>query len=157
MGADRASVAEAPADRAAPDGRSAECPLRFLPNDFPPLSTVPRYFYDWRDGGLLRTINNHLVMAVRDLEGREASPTAGVIDSQFEKSASVAVRAGWPPRLRTPILTKSKGWGNMQGSAFRPSRPYAPDFANATFLPCNFCRQRTKRATAPRRLKSSIL
>jgi transposase len=56
---------------------SAGCPRRFLPKDFLPLSTVQRYFYDWRDGGLLRTINNHLVMEAGELEGREASPTAG--------------------------------------------------------------------------------
>lgn len=27
-----------------------------LPKDFPPYSTVQRYFYDWRDSGLLQTI-----------------------------------------------------------------------------------------------------
>jgi len=57
-----------------------------LPNDFPPVSTVRGYFYDWRDGGLLRTINHHLVMAAREAEGRDASPTAGVIDSQSVKT-----------------------------------------------------------------------
>ena len=57
-----------------------------LPKDFPPPSTVQRYFYDWRDGGLLATINHHLVMATRELEGRAASPTAGVIDSQSVKT-----------------------------------------------------------------------
>jgi transposase len=62
------------------------CQWRMLPNDFPPVSTVRRYFYDWRAGGLLRTINHHLVMAARELEGREASPSAGVIDSQSVKT-----------------------------------------------------------------------
>ena len=57
-----------------------------LPKDFPPYSTVQRYFYDWRDGGLLATIRFHLVMETRELEGREASPTAGVIDSQSVKT-----------------------------------------------------------------------
>ena len=52
-----------------------------LPNDFPPLSTVQRYFHDWRDSGLLRTMNHHLVMEARELEGREASPSASMIDS----------------------------------------------------------------------------
>ena len=47
-----------------------------LPNDFPPPSTVQRYFYDWRDSGLLRTMNHHLVMEAPELEGREASPSA---------------------------------------------------------------------------------
>lgn len=59
---------------------------RLLPKDFPPFSTVQKYFYRWRDDGLLRAINNELVMAVREREGREASPTAGVIDSQSVKT-----------------------------------------------------------------------
>jgi transposase len=62
------------------------CTWALLPKEFPHRSTVQRYFYDWRDGGLLRRINHHLVAAARDLEGREASPTTGVIDSQSVKS-----------------------------------------------------------------------
>ena len=57
-----------------------------LPNDFPPPSTVQRYFYDWRDSGLLRTMNHHLIMEARELEGREASASVGVIDSQSVKT-----------------------------------------------------------------------
>src|SRR5690606_18091654 len=59
---------------------------RLLPKDFPPFSTVQKYFYRWRDEGLLRTINNELVMATREREGREASPTAAGIDSQSAKT-----------------------------------------------------------------------
>jgi transposase len=62
------------------------CTWALLPKEFPHRSTVQHYFYDWRDGGLLRRINHHLVAAARDLEGREASPTTGVIDSQSVKS-----------------------------------------------------------------------
>jgi transposase len=58
------------------------CQWRLLPRDLPPPSTVQRYFYAWRDSGLWRTISNHLVMAARELEGREVSPSAGIIDSQ---------------------------------------------------------------------------
>lgn len=65
---------------------SAGCQWRMLPKDLPPPSTVQRYFYDWRDSVLLRTISTHLVMAGRELEGREANPTAGVIDSQSVKT-----------------------------------------------------------------------
>jgi len=65
---------------------STGCQWAMIPTNFPPPSTVQRYFYDWRDSGLLRTINHHLVMAARELEGREASPTAGVIDSQSVKT-----------------------------------------------------------------------
>ena len=62
------------------------CQWAMLPRDFPPPSTVQRYFYDWRDSGVLQTINHHLVMAAREADGREASPSAGVIDSQSSKT-----------------------------------------------------------------------
>lgn len=65
---------------------SGGCTWALLPREFPHRSTVQRYFYDWRDSGVLRRINHHLVAAARDLEGREASPTAGVIDSQSVKT-----------------------------------------------------------------------
>ena len=59
---------------------------RLLPTDFPPFSTVQKCFYRWRDEGMLRTINNALVMAARALTGKQPSPTAGVIDSQSVKT-----------------------------------------------------------------------
>lgn len=59
---------------------------RLLPREFPPVSTVRGYFYDWRDRGLLRAINNELVMAAREKAGKEASPSAGIIDSQSVKT-----------------------------------------------------------------------
>ena len=59
---------------------------RMLPKCFPPVSTVRRYFYAWRDAGLFETINTVLVMNLREIEGREASPYAGVIDSQSVKT-----------------------------------------------------------------------
>ncbi|WP_111432154.1 IS5 family transposase [Rhodobacteraceae bacterium DSL-40] len=65
---------------------STGCQWRMLPKEFPPVSTVQGYFYDWRDSGLLQTIRFALTMETRDLEGREASPSAGVIDSQTVKT-----------------------------------------------------------------------
>ncbi|EXL02478.1 transposase [Brucella anthropi] len=59
---------------------------RLLPTDFPPFSTVQKYFYRWRDEGTLRAINNTLVMAARELVDKQPSPTAGVIDSQSVKT-----------------------------------------------------------------------
>lgn len=62
------------------------CQWAMLPKDFPPYSTVQRYFYDWRDSGLLQTIRFTLAMETRELEGRAAQPTAGAIDSQSVKT-----------------------------------------------------------------------
>jgi transposase len=65
---------------------STGCQWRQLPKDFPPYSTVQGYFYVWSRGGLFAPLNYTLVMAAREAAGREASPTAGVIDSQSVKT-----------------------------------------------------------------------
>ena len=65
---------------------SSGCQWRMLPKDFPPVSTVRGYFYSWRNTELWQAINHLLVMSTRELEGREASPTAGIIDSQSVKT-----------------------------------------------------------------------
>ena len=65
---------------------SGGCFWRMLPKCFPPVSTVRRYFYAWRNAGLFESINTVLVMNLREIEGREASPSAGVIDSQSVKT-----------------------------------------------------------------------
>jgi len=62
------------------------CQWRMLPKDFPPFTTVQGYFYDWRDSGLFETINFALLLEAREAAGREASPSAGVIDSQSVKT-----------------------------------------------------------------------
>jgi len=62
------------------------CQWRMLPREFPPRSTIQRYFYAWRSDGTLRALNHHLLMAAREAAGREASPSAGVIDSQSVKT-----------------------------------------------------------------------
>lgn len=62
------------------------CQWRQLPKDFPPYSTVQNYFYPWSREGLWFKINHALVMVSRELMGHEASPTAGVIDSQSVKT-----------------------------------------------------------------------
>ena len=59
---------------------------RLLPSDLPPKSTVFRWFALWRDKGLFETMNHLLVMADRERVGREASPSAAVIDSQSVKT-----------------------------------------------------------------------
>jgi len=50
---------------------STGCQWRMLPRDFPPFTTVQAYFYEWRATGVWGRINHHLVMAARELEGRQ--------------------------------------------------------------------------------------
>jgi transposase len=59
---------------------------RLLPTDMPPKSTTFRWFAVWRDIGLFERLNHLLVMADRERVGREASPSAAVIDSQSVKT-----------------------------------------------------------------------
>src|SRR5882757_5124998 len=65
---------------------STGCQWRALPKDFPPYSTVQGYFYAWSRDGTFALLNHALVLASREAAGREASPTAGVIDSQSVKT-----------------------------------------------------------------------
>ena len=62
-------------------------PWRLMPTDLPPWPTVYGRFAAWRDNGLFETINHALVMTDRVRVGREASPSAAIIDSQSAKAA----------------------------------------------------------------------
>ena len=63
------------------------CQWPALPKDLPPKSTVYDYFDLWEWDGTLERIHHALYVAVREREGREASPSAAVIDSQSAKAA----------------------------------------------------------------------
>lgn len=62
------------------------CQWRQLPKDFPPRSTVYNYFWEWTRYGVLDRIHHILLVKVREMEGREASPTAAIIDTQAVKA-----------------------------------------------------------------------
>lgn len=60
---------------------------RLLPHDFPPWQTVYYYLRRWQAEGVWATVNHELLMADRERAGREASPSAAIIDSQSVRSA----------------------------------------------------------------------
>ena len=83
------------------------CQWRQLPKDFPPRSTVYNYFWEWTRYGVLDRIHRMLLVKVREVEGREASPTAAIIDSQSVKSAE----KGGPASIRLAMMRARRSRG----------------------------------------------
>jgi len=77
---------------------STGCQWRYIPKDLPPRSTVHDYLTRWNYDGTLRCMCNG-----REAIGREASPTACVIDSQSVKSAE----KGGPALIRMASMPAS--------------------------------------------------
>lgn len=63
------------------------CQWKALPRDLPARSTVWEYLDLWEWDGTLARIHHELYVEVRETAGREASPTAAIIDSQTAKGA----------------------------------------------------------------------
>ena len=63
------------------------CQWKALPKDLPPKSQVHDYLELWNWDGTLERIHHALYVAVREQEGREASPTVAIINSQTAKGA----------------------------------------------------------------------
>jgi transposase len=66
---------------------STGCQWRAIPKDLPPRSTVNHYFCRWQHDGTLNQLHHALYVRRREQAGRQASPTAAIIDTQSVKSA----------------------------------------------------------------------
>jgi transposase len=98
---------------------STGCQWQALPKDLPPKSTAHSYFMLWDWDGTLERIHHALYVATRERDGREASPTVAIIDSQSAKAAQKGA-----PRLTRKALTRARrsraarGTSSSIGSAF---------------------------------------
>jgi len=65
------------------------CPWRLLPRDFPPWESVYCWFRRWRIDGTWEQLNATLHERLRTSLGRNAQPSAGIVDSQSAKTTGV--------------------------------------------------------------------
>jgi len=63
------------------------CQWRAIPKDLAPRSTAYGYLARWDRDGTLARVHHALYVQCREQAGREASPTAAVLDSQSVKGA----------------------------------------------------------------------
>ncbi|WP_328908147.1 IS5 family transposase [Streptomyces sp. NBC_00234] len=66
---------------------------RAMPTDFPVWNRVYAFFRRWRQAGLIAEFHDRLRGMVREREGRETEPTAGIIDAQSVRAAASAPAA----------------------------------------------------------------
>ena len=78
------------------------CQWRHLPPPpaFPPWRTVYGYLRGFLLDGVWESIRHHLVVVLREGTGREASPTAAVVDTQSVKTTESGGPRGWDAAKR---------------------------------------------------------
>ena len=72
------------------------CQWRAIPKDLAPRSTAYGYFARWDWDGTLGRIHHALYVQCRERAGRDASPTAAIVDSQSVKGAEKGGPASIP-------------------------------------------------------------
>jgi transposase len=93
------------------------CQWDALPVDFPPHPLVKHYFTVWTRDGTLARVHHSLREQVRQVEGRNADPSAALVDAQAVRGAETVSRSsrGFDAGKRVNgrkrhIVTDTCGW-----------------------------------------------
>jgi transposase len=71
------------------------CQWRMLPREYPKWQTVYYYFRLWRESECFVAINDKLRQKTRLAVGKQAAPSAAIIDSQSVKTDEQAASKGY--------------------------------------------------------------
>ncbi|MGI8467408.1 MAG: IS5 family transposase [Pyrinomonadaceae bacterium] len=88
---------------------------RNLPRDFPKWQLVYYYFRKWSNSGLIGKLHRILHQRVRVKQGREVSPSLGLLDSQSVKTVSLTEVKGVDANKKINgrkrfVVTDTLGW-----------------------------------------------
>ena len=116
------------------------CQWRALPKDLPPRSTVHDYLTLWAWDGTLKRLHHALFVRVREQAGKDASPTAAIVDSQSVKGAGKGALASTrraTTRARRSRAGSGTSWSTRSASCRAP-RSIPPASGTGTG-PCPSC------------------
>ncbi|MCB1885791.1 MAG: transposase [Geminicoccaceae bacterium] len=89
---------------------------RRLPQEFPPWQTVHRWFLRLAHAGAFERLAHECTLTDRERVGRDASPTAGVVDAQAVRSSGTGVAGARGFVVKRKIVSERFGARNYAGT-----------------------------------------